>query len=145
KPVQTSGNSMSPTLKDGDRAIASLLNYTPAYGDVVIIKDLHKENKYIVKRIIGLAEDIINIDFSTGEVTRNGEIIDEPYLTEPTTMRGDIVFPLIVPQYHAFVMGDNRNNSTDSRTSYTGMIPMENIKGKVLLRFYPPQNFGKVK
>ncbi|MEG0853779.1 MAG: signal peptidase I, partial [Angelakisella sp.] len=145
KPTLTHGYSMKPTLTEGDRAIAMVRRYTPAYGDVVIIRDLHKADKFLVKRIIGLSGDLIDIDFSTGVVTRNGVVIEEPYIPEPTTTPGDVTFPLAVPEGHAFVMGDNRNHSTDSRTTYTGTIPVENIEGKVLFRFHPIEKFGVIK
>ena len=145
KPTLTSGSSMEPTLFDGDRAIASVFHYKPTHGDVVVIKDKHEDGKYIVKRIIGLEGDLINIDFTTGEVTRNGHTLVEQYVMEPTVTRGDIVFPILVPEGTAFVMGDNRNHSTDSRTSYTGMVPVENIEGKIVFRFFPGEKFGMVK
>lgn len=145
KPTVIHGYSMAPTLTHGDRAIAMVYGYKPSYGDVIIIKDQHVDNKYIVKRIIGLPRDTINIDFATGEVVRNGALLEEPYLYEPTTMPGDVLFPLTVPEGHVFVMGDNRNNSTDSRTTYTGMIPIENIEGKLLFRLYPFENLGEIK
>lgn len=144
KPTITHGYSMAPTLTHGDRAIAMVYGYKPAYGDVVVIKDRHVDNKFIVKRIIGLPGDTININFVTGEVVRNGAVVEEPYLAEPTTTPGDVLFPLTVPEGHIFVMGDNRNNSTDSRTTYTGMIPIENIEGKLIFRFYPFESFGKI-
>ncbi|MEG1686456.1 MAG: signal peptidase I [Angelakisella sp.] len=144
RPTLTQGHSMAPTLADGDCAIAAVFDYHPAHGDIVVIHDSHQQGKYIVKRIIGLAGDTIHIDFTTGAVTRNGVLLDEPYLPEPTTTPGDLLFPVVVPQGHVFVMGDNRNHSTDSRTSYTGMIAQENIEGKVIFRFYPLDKIGGI-
>lgn len=144
RPAYTRGPSMEPTLADGDWSIAWIYDYTPARGDVVIIRDMHTADKYIVKRIIGLPGDLIDIDFATGEVFRNGRVLTEPYATEPTLTAGDIRFPLSVPQDHVFVMGDNRNHSTDSRTSYTGMIAGENIEGRVLCRVYPLPKLGLI-
>lgn len=142
RPVAARGPSMEPTLVEGDIAIAQVFGYHPARGDVVIIKDQHREGKYIVKRIIGMPGDSINIDFATGKVYLNGEELSEPYLNELTRTWGDIAFPLTVPENHVFVMGDNRNHSTDSRTSYTGMIPEENIEGRVRVKIYPLGKFG---
>ena len=144
KPTLTHGHSMEPTLSDGDRAIAAVWNYKPANGDIVVIKDIHKANKYLVKRIISIAGDTIDIDFSTGEVFRNGELLVEPYILEKTTAAGDVRFPVTIPEGCVFVMGDNRNQSTDSRTTYTGMISEKNIEGKVIYRFYPLEKMGKV-
>ncbi len=144
KPTLTSGNSMEPTLYNGDRALVMLHNYAPKLGDIVVINDVHAADKYIVKRIIGLEGDVIDINFDTGEVTRNGVLLYEDYITEPTTTSGDVSFPITVPQGSAFVLGDNRNNSTDSRTTYTGMILTENILGEICFRFYPFDRIGFV-
>lgn len=144
RPALTHGNSMSPTLSDGDWGIASVMDYKAGRGDVVIIRDKNVEGKYIVKRVIGLAGDLIDIDFATGVVTRNGQALDEPYITESTRAAGDIEFPLVVTQRHVFVLGDNRNHSTDSRTAYTGLIAEENIEGRVIFRVYPFNKFGKI-
>lgn len=144
KPTVIHGFSMEPTLTHGDRAIAKVQGYQPAYGDIVVIKDLHIDNKFIVKRIIGMPGDTIDINFTTGDLSRNGVLVDEPYILEPTTTPGDVLFPLTVPPGQVFVLGDNRNHSTDSRTTYTGTIPVENIEGKLLFRFYPPESMGNI-
>lgn len=144
RPTLTQGHSMEPTLAEGDKGFAWVYHYAPTRGDVVVIKDVHEDNKYIVKRVIGLAGDLIDIDFWTGAVTRNGELLEEPYVTEPSVTPGDLWYPVTVPQGHVFVMGDNRNHSTDSRTTYTGMIAEENIEGKMVFRFFPFDKLGKI-
>lgn len=144
RPAITRGGSMSPTLNDGDISIASVYRYTPERGDVVIIPNTHAEGRYIVKRIIGLAGDHIDINYDTGKVVRNGRVLDEAFATEPILVQGDIKLPLTVPESKVFVLGDNRNHSTDSRTSYTGMIDSDIIEGKVVLCIFPFERFGRI-
>ena len=144
RPTLTHGHSMDPTLTHGDRGLAWVWNYTPAYGDVVVIKDTHINDKYIVKRIIGLPGDVIDIDYDAGVVYRNGQPLEEPYTASPTNDRGDMPLPLTVPENQAFVLGDNRNNSTDSRTLYVGLIDQQRLMGRMVWRFYPFDKMGSI-
>lgn len=103
------------------------------------------EPLHYVKRIIALEGDVIDIDNTTNTVTVNGQIIDEPYLDNVKTYSGiEIEFPYTVEEGHAFVMGDNREDSRDSRYKMPGTIPYEAILGKASLRFWPLNNFGIV-
>ena len=88
------------------------------------------------------AGDEININFDTGEVWVNGELLDEPYIAEPTRKKEDVDFPQIVPEGCVFVMGDNRNGSTDSRNSLLGMVDERYILGHVLTIVYPFERIG---
>jgi len=139
-----SGSSMFPTLQDGNMLLLSDLFYQPAYGDIVIITQPHSPQEPLIKRIIATEGQQVYIDFALGEVYVDGELLDEPYICEPTYQDFDVTFPQVVPAGHVFVMGDNRNNSLDSRVSRIGMIDERNILGKVYCRISPMDEFGRV-
>lgn len=126
------GHSMEPTLHHGDVMVTSNLGFTPARGDIVV---LNNERFYygqpIVKRVIALAGDEIDIDFDAGEVYLNGELLLEDYIAEPTHKQEGLAFPQTVPEGCVFVMGDNRNHSDDSRHPELGMVDTRYIIGKV--------------
>ncbi len=143
--IQVDGSSMNPTLVDGDRLIVWGAGYEPTAGDVVIVDGYTVYGKPLVKRVIAVGGDTIDIDFVTGAVTVNGQLLDEPYIAEPTYTAYDLEFPLTVPEDTVFVMGDNRNGSIDSRSSQIGCIDERDILGKVLVCFLPVQNMGVVK
>lgn len=127
-----SGNSMLPTLHNGDLLLTSKLFYTPARGDIIVLsKKSFFDERPIVKRIIAAEGDEINIDFVQGLVWVNGELLDEPYIAEPTTLPEGMTFPQTVPENCVFVMGDNRNRSEDSRDPALGMVDERHIIGKV--------------
>lgn len=142
--VQVSGSSMVPTLKDQDRIITTNLFYEPTAGDVIVCNSVGLK-KTIVKRIIGVAGDTIDINFDEGKVYRNGVELKEDYIKE-LTKRPDyelpVEFPITVPEGTVFVMGDNRNNSRDSRSNVVGCIDTEQIIGKVVMRVFPFNTFG---
>jgi signal peptidase I len=101
--------------------------------------------KPLVKRVIATGGDVIDIDYTLGTVTVNGETLDEEYLHGVATLLGyDVQFPLTVPEGTVFVMGDNRNNSLDSRSSRVGCIDERDILGKVLVRFLPVGSMGVI-
>ncbi len=138
-----SGPSMSPTLQSGDRVLILQLGcHDPDYGEIVVIDRTPAGQPPIIKRVIGKAGDIIDIDFHAGEVWRNGALLEEPYIREPTLTRWDVQFPLEVPEGHLFVMGDNRNRSADSRSSQIGLVDVRRVMGKAVFRFYPFQSAG---
>ena len=138
------GQSMEPTLYQDDTLILSKLFYTPEYGDIVVITKTSFREEPIVKRIIATEGQLLDIDFDKGEVSVDGVILDEPYINALTTVSGDMVFPLTVPDGYVFVMGDNRSHSTDSRFSVVGLIDERMIMGRVLFRLLPIDRFGKV-
>ena len=138
------GSSMVPTLAEQDRLIVWATGYEPTRGDVVILDGYIEYGKPLVKRIIAVAGDTVDIDFDAGIVSVNGEVLDEPYIAEPTRLEGDVAFPLTVPEGSVFVMGDNRNGSTDSRNSAVGCIDERDVLGKAVFRILPFDKIGVI-
>ena len=143
--IQVDGESMVPTLENGDKLIVWGAGYEPQRGDVVIVDSYTVYGKPLVKRIIAKGGDTISIDYDAGTVTVNDELLQEDYIAAPTYLGYDVQFPFTVPKGTVFVMGDNRNASLDSRSSYVGCIDEQDILGKVLLCFLPFSDFGVVK
>ena len=131
------GDSMNPTLHEGDLlAVASL----PAAkkNDIVIITQPNTMEKPLVKRVIASGGDVVDIDALSGVVKVNDTVLEESaYIAEQTATTGDVQFPLTVPEGCFFVMGDNRNNSMDSRFSVIGCIDEDYILGVVKFRAFP--------
>ena len=143
--IDVSGTSMVPTLHNEDKMFVSNLLYTPQAGDVVVFKtDSYDPNKALVKRVIAVAGDVVNIDFDNGIVYVNGEAVQEDYIKVSTNTKLDFIGPQTVPENCLFVMGDNRNGSTDSRDKRIGMVDKRLVVGKVLLVVYPFNSFGMV-
>lgn len=140
--VGIQGGSMAPTLEAGDRVVISNLMYTPQQGDIVILSDDNVLKKQLVKRIIATEGQTVEISVE-GNVFVDGAQLEEDYLKAPTEL-GDVTYPVTVQQGQVFVMGDNRGESLDSRDSQIGLVDTEDIKGRVLFRFYPFGSFGGV-
>ena len=139
------GTSMFPTLNNGDKVLVSDLFYEPSRGDIVVFKkDSYDDNKALVKRVVAVAGDVVNIDVERGVVYVNGEALEEDYIDVLTTTKIDFIGPQTVPDNCLFVMGDNRNASTDSRDKRIGMVDKRLVIGKVLLVVYPFNSFGSV-
>lgn len=138
------GSSMEPTLADGDCILVQMAGYQPAPGDIVAIRAKDRQGKYLVKRIIAQGGQTVQIDFETGMVFVDGQLLTEPYIAEATHLMGDVSFPVTVPADSYFVLGDNRNNSQDSRGSALGCVPRQDIEGKALFRFAPLGSFGPI-
>ena len=142
---------MINTLHERDILVISKLGYEPENGDIVVISmdnDYFKEP--IVKRIIAMGGETVDINFDTHEVKVTGKdgitrILDEDYILSATATAADVSFPLQIPEGYMFVMGDNRNGSTDSRDSRIGLIDERQILGHVVLRVFPIQDFGVVR
>ncbi|PWL73033.1 MAG: signal peptidase I [Clostridiales bacterium] len=140
--VGVDGHSMDQTLADGDRLIITSMFYTPAAGDIVVVNQPNEFGKPLIKRIIALEGQTVDIDFKTGVVTVDGQVLDEPYISTPTTVYEGVDFPVTVPEGTVFVMGDNRQNSTDSRSEMVGFIDTRYILGKAIFRIFPFNTFG---
>lgn len=140
--VGISGSSMENTLHSDDRVIISSLFYAPERGDIVVINQPNEFNEPIIKRIIAMENQKVDINFETGEVSVDGKILDEPYISTPTTVNEGISFPITVPEGKVFVMGDNRQNSIDSRSEAIGLIDTRYILGKAIFRIFPFDKIG---
>ncbi len=130
--LRVTGSSMTPTLYSDEMVICSKQSDFES-GDIVAF---YFNNKILLKRVIGTAGDIIDIDAS-GNVYVNGEKLDEPYLEDKALGECDIELPYQVPESRIFVMGDHRSTSVDSRTTMVGCIAEEAIVGKIILRVWP--------
>ena len=140
--VGVSGPSMMNTLNNGDWLVVSAFITEPERGDIVIITQPNSFNEPIVKRVIAVGGDTIDIDFKTATVYINGKEINEPYLGSSTiTDDGAWQYPLTLEEGQDFVMGDNRQHSSDSRSPYIGLIDENYILGQVLFRFSPISEF----
>ena len=139
--IQVSGTSMDPTYRDKDAVLMSCVDESFGRGDVVVISREPKGEQSILKRVIAVEGDTVDIDFENNCVYVNNRLVDEPYLAEPMEEAGDYNFPVTVPEGCVFVLGDNRNVSLDSRYLEIGFVPRADIFGKVILRVFP--DFGK--
>ena len=147
--VTIDGDSMLDTLHDGERVIISNIAYTPERGDIVVISrntdnslDADTYQEPIIKRVIAVAGQTVDIDYEEGKVYVDGVALEEDYTRTLTTMKheNEIRFPAYVPENCIFVMGDNRNYSLDSRSKYigkNGMIDTRYVLGKAVYRIYP--------
>ncbi len=143
--IDVKGTSMNPTLNNQDKMLVSDVFYTPKVGDIVVFrKEEYDPDKALVKRVIATEGQEINIDFDKGIVYVDGAAIEEDYIKELTTTKLDFIGPQTVPEGCVFVMGDNRNMSTDSRKSEIGMVDNRLIIGKVYCVIFPLTSFGKV-
>ena len=141
--IDVSGSSMNPTLQDGDKMLVSDLFYKPKVGDVVIFKkDEYDPDKALVKRVIATEGQVVNIDFDLGIVYVDGEPFEEAYISELTRNKLDFIGPQTVPENCVFVMGDNRNASTDSRDKRIGMVDVRLIIGRAYCVIYPTNEIG---
>lgn len=137
--LQISGDSMSPTLEH-DEIVILLKTKEFKEGDLI---GFYYQGKILLKRVIALPGDEVAID-AEGNVYVNGELLEEPYVSDKGLGDCDLEFPYKVPGTGYFVMGDQRSNSVDSRNSAIGAIERDDIMGKVFLRVWPLPNFGFV-
>ncbi len=152
--VKVQGESMEPTLHHSDRLYVNRFFYTPEKGDVIIFEPASAPGHPYVKRIIATEGDTVYIDFSNGDVYVNDVLLEEPYIKAKTRTTGlyirnqektvgyDREHPIVIKEDHYFVMGDNRNNSKDSRE--LGQIPKDEIMGGAVFRFWPLDSIGSV-
>ena len=135
--VGVNGTSMKPTLNNGDWLTVSAIPGDVEVGDIVVVTQPNSLNEPLIKRVIAKGGDTISIDFIEGVVTVNGVAKYEPYIAEKTERRGDFVYPLTVPEGCLFVMGDNRNDSLDSRFKTIGFIDERYVLGVAQIRILP--------
>ena len=144
--TEVEGASMENTLHNGDNLIVDKLSYRfhdPERFDIIVFPFQFHDNTYYIKRIIGLPGETVQI-MDDGSIYINGEKLEENYgmeVIKPETI-GRAAEPIELGDDEYFVMGDNRNNSSDSRTDMVGNITRENIIGKAWLRIWPVSDFG---
>jgi len=137
--IGVDGRSMMNTLHHKDRVVMSNLFYTPHNGDIIVFHCPAESfgGTPLVKRVIAVAGQTIDIDFNSGDVFLDGVVIDEPYIREITVNRHSFEGPVTVPDGFMFVMGDNRNSSSDSRDSRVGLVDTRYILGRVYFVLIP--------
>ena len=144
--VVVSGTSMNSTLLDGDYLLllGNTFYHNPKQGDIIVAsKESFDNGAPIVKRVIATEGQKVDIDFYAGIVYVDDKPLDEPYTLTPTSHYDGVNFPLIVEEGCLFVMGDNRNNSRDSRHPAIGQIDRREVLGKVIFLFLPGTNHGQ--
>ena len=142
--IGVDGHSMVPTLQDGDRLLVlnSLWDSDYEYGDIVVLRKESFLEEPIVKRVIATEGQTVDIDFASGSVYVDGELLEEDYINEPTYVDEGTQFPLTVPEGSIFVMGDNRNHSSDSRSSDLGTVDTRYVIGKAVFLLFPGADEG---
>ncbi|MBE6827594.1 MAG: signal peptidase I [Ruminococcaceae bacterium] len=135
--VTVNGKSMTPTLHNGDCLSVSAIRTHYERGDIIVITQPNQLNEPLIKRVIAVGGDTVDINFADGTVKVNGERLNESYIAEPTNRMFDVAFPVTVPEGCVFVMGDNRNDSLDSRSTIVGMIDERYVLGKAGIRIFP--------
>lgn len=149
------GESMENTLFTGDKVIISNLAYTPKQGDIVVIsrnientvEDVKTGQVPIIKRVIAVGGQTVDIDFERGVVYVDGVELEEDYTKTPTNTKDGVEFPLYVPEGYIFVLGDNRNESLDSRFTQIGeggLIDTRYVLGHAILRIFPFDSIGRL-
>ena len=145
--TSVSGSSMEPTLSNNDQLILDKISYRfsePQRFDIIVFPFQYAEKTFYVKRIIGLPGESVQIDLQ-GNIYINGQILNEDYGKETINFAGLAVEPITLGDDEYFVMGDNRNNSSDSRDPSVGNIRRSNIIGKAWVRIWPLNKFGVLK
>lgn len=145
--TQVSGTSMEYTLSDGDNLIVDKISYRfhdPERFDIMVFPFQYKEDTYYIKRIIGLPGETVQID-DEGNIYIDGEVLEESYGREIILDPGEAASPIELGEGEYFVLGDNRNASSDSRDPSVGKIRREDIIGRAWLRLYPFDRIGFIK
>lgn len=143
--VSVSGPSMQETLQNGDKLLVLNSHLCGEYqpGDIVIFqRPDFEDGEQIVKRVIAVAGQTVDIDFGAGVVYVDGKALEEPYTREPTWLDEGLDFPVTVPEGCVFVMGDNRNDSKDSRHPDLGPLDTRHIIGRAVLIAIPGETAG---
>lgn len=147
--TEVDGSSMEPMLSDGDNLIVDKISYhfrDPQRYDIIVFPFKYEENTYYIKRIIGLPGETVQID-EKGNIYINGEVLQENYGREIIRAErvGIAANPIVLGEDEYFVMGDNRNGSTDSRDKLVGNISREDIIGRAWIRIWPLDKIGVLK
>lgn len=146
--TRVDGQSMDNTLQDGELMLVWSLGYEPQAGDIVVVNKTIAEflgNRAIVKRVIATGGQTVDVDYAAGIVYVDGQPLDEPYIRETMYNTGNPYMQQThweVPEGSIFVMGDNRNHSTDSRDDRLGPVDEDYVLGKVVLALWPISRFG---
>jgi len=142
QPTTVDGHSMNPTLQNQDQLLIEKVSqrFSGIERYDIIVFPYEQENKYFIKRVIGMPGE--TIDIVDGLVYIDGEVLDEPHDFDLITEYGSDTLPLTIPEGHYFVLGDNRNHSKDSRYSSVGFIAEDDILGKAFVRLWPFSSFG---
>lgn len=144
--TQVNGGSMYPTLENGDNLITDKISYRfrePKRYDIIVFPYRMEEKTYFIKRIIGLPGETVQV--TGGKIYINGEVLEEEYGREEALSGGTAEEPVTLGEDEYFVMGDNRNNSKDSRDPQVGMIHRDDIVGRAFIRIWPLNKFGILK
>ena len=145
--TRVEGHSMEPALSDGDNLIVDKISYRfhdPERFDIIIFPYQWEPNTYYIKRIIGLPGETIQID-DEGNIYIDGEVLQEHYGLERIKNPGSAREPITLGEDEYFVLGDNRNNSEDSRFTQVGVIHRDDIVGRAWLRIYPFDRIGFIR
>ena len=151
--IGVDGHSMVPTLQHGDRMLVlnSMFYDDYKYGDIVVLTKETFLSEPIVKRVIAVGGQTVDIDFASGSVYVDGKLLKEDYINELTFTSEGVEFPLTVPEGSIFVMGDNRNQSNDSRDSNLGTVDTRHVIGKAFVLAFPgpdsiteKRDFGRI-
>jgi len=145
--TEVQGSSMETTLSNGDQLIVDKLSYRfqdPQRFDIIVFPYRYEKDVYYIKRIIGLPGETIQIDLD-GDIYIDGEILEESYGREVIRDPGRAIEPIVLGEDEYFVLGDNRNNSSDSRVEAVSNIHRNEIIGRAFIRIYPFSEFGILK
>lgn len=145
--TRVSGESMTPTLQENDNLIVDKITYRfkdPERFDIIVFPYRYKKKTYYIKRIIGMPGETVQID-EQGNIFIDGEILEESYGKEVIRYQGRAAEPITLGEDEYFVMGDNRNGSSDSREEDVGNIRRKEIIGRAWVRIYPFDKFGVLK
>lgn len=146
--IGVDGQSMVPTLHHRDMLLLQSIGYTPKQGDVVVLtKEFATVDQPIVKRVIATGGQTVDIDYATGTVSVDGVVLDEPYINERMQVpvsQHETITHVTVPEGSIFVMGDNRNHSSDSRDERLGTVDERYVLGRALWVLLPFRSFGPI-
>lgn len=140
--VTVSGPSMENTVQDGDKVLITDLGYEPQDGDIVVISHATDFSEPLIKRVIATEGQTLKIDFTSGDVYVDGKLLDEKYIKNSTVNNEGGLIPTVIPEGYVFVMGDNRQNSKDSRSPQIGLIDERTIIGKAQCVVFPFDRIG---